>query len=239
VNHRPGLRRQRPPAVGQWRSRQRAGRDRNEIEEFRNPQVREGLSPRAARRPVLLEDDLQGPVASAPGLQAERLLLPRPMTGRRDGGSNRISAAAPSRSVGQLGPGRHPAGGGTSLCDGNRIAPPNHTLGQDRGVDADRATALLGQVLEDPAVLCARVRVWDGQQVRQYLDALRTNTVSKTAAGGWTIYRWGWQFTGSEGLDEAYVPIFGAFGAAWDDGMVAHWSANPSACSGRRWMRRL
>jgi hypothetical protein len=27
--------------------------------------------------------------------------------------------------------------------------------------------------------------------------------------------------TGSEGLDEAYVPFFGAFGAAWDDAMVA------------------
>jgi hypothetical protein len=43
----------------------------------------------------------------------------------------------------------------------------------------------------------------------------------------WTIYRWGWQFTGSEGLDEAYVPFFGAFGAAWDDAMAARWSANP------------
>ena len=28
-------------------------------------------------------------------------------------------------------------------------------------------------------------------------------------------------------LDEAYVPFFGAFGAAWDDAMVARWSANP------------
>jgi hypothetical protein len=37
----------------------------------------------------------------------------------------------------------------------------------------------------------------------------------------------GWEFTGSEGLDEAYVPFFGAFGAAWDDAMVARWSANP------------
>jgi hypothetical protein len=24
-----------------------------------------------------------------------------------------------------------------------------------------------------------------------------------------------------------YVPFFGAFGAAWDDAMVARWSANP------------
>ena len=45
--------------------------------------------------------------------------------------------------------------------------------------------------------------------------------------GSWTIDRWGWQFTGSEGLDEAYLPSFGAFGAAWDDAMVARWSANP------------
>jgi hypothetical protein len=50
---------------------------------------------------------------------------------------------------------------------------------------------------------------------------------SATATGSWTIYRWGWQFTGSEGLDEAYLPFFGAFGAAWDDAMVARWSVNP------------
>ena len=28
-------------------------------------------------------------------------------------------------------------------------------------------------------------------------------------------------------LDEAYVPFFGAFGTAWDDAMIARWSANP------------
>ena len=79
------------------------------------------------------------------------------------------------------------------------------------------------------------VRLWDWQQVRQYVDGLRTSTTATTATGIWTIYRWGWQFTGSEGLDEAYVPFFGASGAAWDDAMVARWSANPSGCSGRRW----
>jgi hypothetical protein len=36
-----------------------------------------------------------------------------------------------------------------------------------------------------------------------------------------------WQFCGSHALDEAYVLSVGAFGAAWDDGMVARWSANP------------
>ena len=40
---------------------------------------------------------------------------------------------------------------------------------------------------------------------------------------------WGWQFFSIEALDEAYVPFFGAFGAAWDDVMVAHWRANPVA----------
>jgi hypothetical protein len=44
---------------------------------------------------------------------------------------------------------------------------------------------------------------------------------------GWPLYRFGYQFTGSEALDEAYVPFFGAFGVAWDDAMVARWSANP------------
>ena len=50
-----------------------------------------------------------------------------------------------------------------------------------------------------------------------------------TATGSWTIYRWGWRFSGSDRHDEAYVPFFGASGAAWDDAMVAHWSANPLA----------
>ena len=58
--------------------------------------------------------------------------------------------------------------------------------------------------------------------MRQYVDGLRTNTT-----GSWSIYKWGWQFSGSQALDEAYVPFFGAFGAAWDDAMVARWSANP------------
>jgi hypothetical protein len=53
------------------------------------------------------------------------------------------------------------------------------------------------------------------------------HTVAVTAANSWTIYRWGWQFTGSEALDEAYMPFVGAFRAAWDDAMVARWSANP------------
>jgi hypothetical protein len=58
--------------------------------------------------------------------------------------------------------------------------------------------------------------VREGQQVRQCVDGLRTNTVAVTATGSCSI----WQFTGSEGLDEAYVPFFGAFGAAWHYAMV-------------------
>ncbi|MDH3770984.1 MAG: hypothetical protein OET79_08370 [Nitrospirota bacterium] len=74
------------------------------------------------------------------------------------------------------------------------------------------------------AVVClmgVSANVREGQQVRQY--GLRTNTVALTATGSCSI----WQFTGSEGLDEAYVPFFGAFGAAWNDAMVAHCSASP------------
>ena len=37
----------------------------------------------------------------------------------------------------------------------------------------------------------------------------------------------GWQFFSSEALDEAYVPFFGAFGAAWGEAMVGRWSVNP------------
>jgi hypothetical protein len=44
------------------------------------------------------------------------------------------------------------------------------------------------------------LRVWGGQQVRQCVDGLHTNTTATTATGSWTIYRWAWQFTGSEGL---------------------------------------
>ena len=58
--------------------------------------------------------------------------------------------------------------------------------------------------------------VREGQQVRQYVDGLRTNTVAVTATGSCSI----WQVTGSEGLDEAYVPFLGAFGAAWHYAMV-------------------
>jgi hypothetical protein len=71
------------------------------------------------------------------------------------------------------------------------------------------------------------VRAWDGREVRQYVEGLRTNTTAVTATGGWPLYRFGYQFTASEALDEAYVPFFGAFGTAWDDAMVARWSANP------------
>ena len=53
------------------------------------------------------------------------------------------------------------------------------------------------------------------------------NTVAATATGSCAIYKWRWQFFSSEALDEAYVPFFGAFGAAWDDAMVARWNANP------------
>ena len=64
--------------------------------------------------------------------------------------------------------------------------------------------------------------------MRHYVDGLRTNTFAMTATGGWSIYRWDWQFSGSQALDEAYVPFFfGVFGAAWDDAMVARWNANP------------
>ena len=71
------------------------------------------------------------------------------------------------------------------------------------------------------------VRVWDGREVRQYVSGLRTDTTAVTATGSWTIHKWGWQFTSSQALDEAYVPFFGAFGTAWDDATVARWNANP------------
>ena len=58
------------------------------------------------------------------------------------------------------------------------------------------------------------------------VNGLRTNTVVATAAGSWTIYKSVWQISGSQAIDQAYV-LFGAFAAAWNDTMVARWSANP------------
>ena len=71
------------------------------------------------------------------------------------------------------------------------------------------------------------VSVRERQQVRQYVDACVPTQLRVTATGSWSIYKWGWQFFSSEALDQANVPFFGAFGAPWDDAMVARWSANP------------
>ena len=42
----------------------------------------------------------------------------------------------------------------------------------------------------------------------------------------WQLVKMGWQFSGSQVLDEIHVPFFGAFGAACDGAIVARWSAN-------------
>jgi hypothetical protein len=51
-------------------------------------------------------------------------------------------------------------------------------------------------------------------------DLVRTSAVFsyRHPAGTWKS---GWQFSGTQGLDEAYVPFFGAFGADSDEAMVA------------------
>ena len=64
-----------------------------------------------------------------------------------------------------------------------------------------------------------------GQQVRQYIDSLRKSTTATIATCGRTMHRWGWQFASSQQLNQA--SFFGASGTAWDDAMVACWSANP------------
>jgi hypothetical protein len=58
------------------------------------------------------------------------------------------------------------------------------------------------------------------------VDGLRTDTVAVTACGAWSTYKWGWQFFRHSGPQEAYVPFCGALGAAWDDSVVARWSAD-------------
>jgi hypothetical protein len=50
------------------------------------------------------------------------------------------------------------------------------------------------------------------------------------------FYRRVRQFFGSQTLDEAHVPLFGAFGATWEGAVVARRSANPLGML-RRWMR--
>jgi hypothetical protein len=73
------------------------------------------------------------------------------------------------------------------------------------------------------------VRVWDGREVRQYVDGVRFTTTPVTATGSWTIHRLGWQIFTHEALDQADLPFFGAFGTAWNDAMVRRWSAEPLA----------
>jgi hypothetical protein len=73
-----------------------------------------------------------------------------------------------------------------------------------------------------------RANVREGQQVRQYLDGLRTNTVAVTATVSWTIYKWGWQLSGIQALDEATYRS-SARSAPWDDAMGVRWSSNPLA----------
>jgi hypothetical protein len=68
----------------------------------------------------------------------------------------------------------------------------------------------------------AVISVWDGQEIR----AVRRWSAHQHHRRGRHRQLVGYQFTG-EALDEAYVPFFGVFGAAWDDAMVACWSANP------------
>ena len=56
------------------------------------------------------------------------------------------------------------------------------------------------------------------------MDGPHANTVAAIAASSWHFYE-GDAFS-SEPLD-GLVPFFGTLGAAWDDGMIARWSANP------------
>ena len=53
------------------------------------------------------------------------------------------------------------------------------------------------------------VRVWDGQEVQQYVDCLRTNTTAVTVMGGWPLYRFGYQFTGSVAVNSCETPRCG------------------------------
>jgi hypothetical protein len=64
------------------------------------------------------------------------------------------------------------------------------------------------------------------------VDVARTSAVAATDTVSWAIYRWGWQLTGSEGLNEAYVPFFGAFGALVQRRVDAYWQqlADMSTC---------
>jgi hypothetical protein len=63
--------------------------------------------------------------------------------------------------------------------------------------------------------------------VGQCVDGLRTNYYRDHGHRQLDHLWLGLAVHSSEGLDEACVPFFGAFGAAWDEAMVARWSANP------------
>ena len=84
-----------------------------------------------------------------------------------------------------------------------------------------RACTRLGQAAGPP------IPRWAGHQ----------HNWDRGTTGSWTIYRWGWQFTGSEGLGEAYLPPSGRSGPPGTMPWSPAGAPIPSACSGREWMR--
>jgi hypothetical protein len=70
-------------------------------------------------------------------------------------------------------------------------------------------------------------RVWDGREVRQYVDGLRNQHHCGDRDRQLAALPLRLSVHRQRALDEAYVPFFGAFGATWDDAMVVRWGANP------------
>jgi hypothetical protein len=58
------------------------------------------------------------------------------------------------------------------------------------------------------------VRVWEGREVRQYVDGMRFTTTPVTATGPGTLHRLGWQIFAYEAFVQAELPFFAAFSTA-------------------------
>jgi hypothetical protein len=72
-------------------------------------------------------------------------------------------------------------------------------------------------------------------------DALRVSMFSTAFTGSFSIHRFSWQFDTSQAMTKAYVPFFRAFGAAFDNAVVARRSARSrdalagNGCGARGW----
>ena len=90
---------------------------------------------------------------------------------------------------------RHQASGGGTVTITSSVAIVNDTTGCgcSRGAGSGARHANINSPTSSAGPLITAgwhtlARVWDGREVRQYVDGLRTNTTAVTATGSWPLY---------------------------------------------------